>query len=499
MSTKVSGTDIAKRADMRTILLPVLILSLIPSVALGTPEPSVEKAPLIFAQGEQRLLTIQDLSRYSLGSPVVRSLPLKKGDQSSLLLKAVSLGTGDLWVWKSDGSTEHRRIRVEKGLSELNPALASLEKALGQLQEAEVLLSAQGATLRGEIQTSAEAGRIAWLRDSFPKEVLDTTTLAPELMARADRSLEDWIKGSPFSEKVRTERIGTDLWLRGSLENDRERQAVERRARALFSGIRLDLATLPDDAPTVHFKVFLLELKKTRFQSLGLGWPAFQESALRVTTNGIQDLIQLDLTLNALQNDGSVRILSNPEIAVRAPGEAELFSGGELPIQNRSQYYSDTTWKNFGLMLKLKVAQTTGTKVRLDIFTEVSHLDPNLANENKIPGLQSNRMKTQVDARYGRPLFLSGLLQQNMRDSVRGLPYLKDIPILGKLFGSSDYLEERSELVAILLPATAPPDAPMDRFELHVPRGPLPMPRNWVGIEEERALRASPGFPWNAL
>ncbi len=118
---------------------------------------------------------------------------------------------------------------------------------------------------------------------------------------------------------------------------------------------------------------------------------------------------------------------------------------------------------------------------------------------DQVPGIQANRMKTQVDARFGVPLLLSGLLQQGMREQARGLPLLRQIPILGRLFGSEDYLNEQSELVAILLPASGPPSSPMARITQHVPRGPSPMPRQWISPSEERSLKQSEEWPWNAL
>jgi pilus assembly protein CpaC len=151
-------------------------------------------------------------------------------------------------------------------------------------------------------------------------------------------------------------------------------------------------------------------------------------------------------------------VLSKPELVVRAPGEAELFAGGELPIQTHTQYNTQVTWKNFGLSLKLKVDQMAGNKIRLDIATEISHLDPALTSDS-IPGLQANRMKTQVDAVFGRPLMLSGLLQDKIREEARGLPFLRNIPVLGALFGSEEFLKDRSELVVILLPTTSPPES----------------------------------------
>jgi type II secretory pathway component GspD/PulD (secretin) len=108
-------------------------------------------------------------------------------------------------------------------------------------------------------------------------------------------------------------------------------------------------------------------------------------------------------------------------------------------------------------------------------------------------------MKTQIDARYGKPLLLSGLLQQNVRRQVKGLPLLKDIPILGALFGSEDYLNDRSELVAILVPSRDVPEAPLEKLARAFPTGDLPPRRELSDPKTERELKNDPNYPWNAL
>ncbi|MCM2277284.1 MAG: type II and III secretion system protein [Oligoflexia bacterium] len=453
----------------------------------------LEKAPLLLGQGEQRLLKLPGLSRYSVGSSTIRIHPL---GTDQLLVKGVSPGNSDLWIWKLDGNAEHRPIRVEKlAAGELKPGLA---KALGALEEAQVQLTGSGVVLRGVIQSAEELARILALAESFPGELRDETEPSSRLLAAGEEKLSRWLAQSRLTDKLRLERRQGSLALVGAIERTGEKSALRRKARALFPAVVLELETLPDDSPTVHFKVFLLELKRDRMHSLGLSWPAIQEGAFRVTSTGIADLLQLDLALQALEGEGSLKILSNPELVVRAPGEAELFSGGELPIQNQGRFHASVTWKNFGLMLKLKVTHTTATRVRLDISTEVSHLDPSIAS-NAVPGIQANRLRTQVDARYGSPLLLSGLLQQGTRKSARGLPLLRQLPVLGALFGSEEYLNEKSELVAVLQPSLAPPPPPMHRLESTGPRGPVPAPRNWLTPAQERELRADPSFPWNVL
>jgi Flp pilus assembly secretin CpaC len=243
-------------------------------------------------------------------------------------------------------------------------------------------------------------------------------------------------------------------------------------ARSLYPLIELYLDSLPDDSPTLYFKVQLLEMKKSRLQRLGVSWPdALSTSSFTTHLSGIRSPSELEFTLHALELEGSLRVLSRPEIAVRTPGEAELFAGGELPLRVRSRFGEQVQWKRFGLTLQLKAAARAGPRVRLEITTEVSHLDESIA-VGEVPGLQTNRLKTQVDAEIERPLMLSGLLQEGIRSQAKGLPALRKIPVLGSLFGSEDFMNDRSELVAVLIPYDRPP-TPVELPEtLHPPNVP---------------------------
>lgn len=444
---------------------------------------ALERPPLSLGLGEQRILAVPGLSRYSVGGPAVRATSLKEvveaGSAPRILVKGVSPGTADLWIWKQDGSSEHRLIQVSKSGA---PRIAQVElaPALSLLEEVEVIpLGKGGVLLRGDIRTLEESARIAALARGFPQEVKDETRLLPHVLKEGRERLEAWLEASKNTGRITVEEAHQTLWVRGAIPKASERQALERQIRALFPKAEIELEALPDSSPTVHFRVFLLEIQKSRLGTLGLQWPGLIENAFRISSTGVDSALALDLTLQALENDGSARILSKPELVVRAPGEAELFAGGELPIRTNNRYSAQVLWKSFGLTLRLKVTHSAGNQVRLDISTEVSQLDSTIA-QGEIPGIQANRMRTQVDARYGTPLFLSGLLQEGIREQARGLPGLKRIPVLGKLFGSDSYLNHRSELVAILLPNKTLPPPPMKRMgeperpEPGTPAVPLP-------------------------
>ncbi len=457
-----------------------------------------QRAPWLLAPGEQRRLRLPGLTRYSQGGGSIKIMPLSKvlQVQDELLIKAVSPGHADLWLWSKSGPPERQPIEVAKATA---PALApALARAVSQLEEAEVLLSGEGIVVRGEVRSVREAARIGALVRGFPQGVRDETEPTEALLDEQQTQLTEWIRKAGLGDQLRVDRQGPLLGVIGSLPKAADRERADRALRALSPWVTLEIKALPDDSPVIHFQVFLLELRKTRLGSLGLTWPASQEAAFRLTSGGLRQAVDLPVTLKALESEGSARVLSNPELAVRAPGEAELFAGGELPIRTTSQYSSQVSWRNFGLLLKLKVAQATATQARLEIQTEVSHLDPDLDRDD-LPGIQANRIHTQVDAEFGRPLFLSGMLQQDLRRQAKGLPFLRRIPVLGLLFGSEDYLNDRSELVAVLLPQARPPRPPMERFHRITARGKAPAPRNWIDPRDEQKLRAQADYPWNAF
>lgn len=444
--------------------LPLAILTCFISMLAHASDP-IERPPLFLQVGEQRRIEVPGLARYSLGSDAVRVLAPQASPGAgtdTLLIKAVRPGAGDLWVWNLDGTSERRPIQVTRADGEAKPP--ALLEALGQLQECEVIYTGQSVTLRGEIRSLRESARLASLSVAFPELTRDETSLSEALLEDGYSALDRWqakrLRASPGATRLELSIEGHRLLARGTVADPAERKRLEQEVRAIFPAAALALESLPDPAPTIHFKVFLLELKRSRFGALGLRWPSelgtMQASGLR---GAPFTKMPIELLIQALEGDGALRVLSNPELVVRAPGEAELFSGGELPIRSTGQYHSNLAWKNYGLTLKLNVTHATAEEARLEIFTEVSHLDTETALSD-VPGIQANRMKTQVDARFGTPLLLSGLLQEGTRKQARGLPLLQRIPVLGSLFGSQDYLNERSELVAVLLPSRSPPDPP---------------------------------------
>ena len=452
---------------------------------------SVERAPYYLQVGEQRLISYESLYKYSVSGKAVRYTRIRK--RNALLLKAQKPGIATLTVFTSPSESETRTLKVVQN-KKLKRAPALLQ-ALNALKETEVIDQGDRFVLRGEVRTPAEASAIQSIAEHFPTAIDDETEIDPEWLTRSQAALAEALKPYPTLQIQSAEgRISVV----GGLPHRSLVQAVTRRIRRIQPLTTIEIQTISDQNPTLSFKVFLLEMKKEVLSRIGVEWPEKVAATLQFSPTSLLSPASIDLSIHALSEKGLARVLSSPELVVRAPGQAELFAGGELPIRQRSKYNDNVLWKNVGLSLKLDVKEFGGNKVRLNIETQMNHVDASLEND-EIPGIQTNRMKTTVDATLGKPILLSGLLQEDDRKSSKGLPMLSHLPILGALFGSQDYQNDRSELVVILLPHRDPPPNPLRRISSDLPKGYLPLSRNSMTAEETEALKRDPHYPWNAF
>ncbi len=466
---------------MKSALMLLFLTSGNPPLARGA--PSLEGAPIYLEPGEQRSLGIPDLRRFSVSGDSIRYHRIAGSDR--LLIKAVKNGISTLFVETSPGLPRTHTIRVESPKTPLLPP--ELLRALNRLTDTEVVHAGRFLVLRGSVREKEEAESIRLLRETFPSWIVDQTRIEETWLRAGTEELRHLLEHYPGLRLQSGEGL---IQIDGTVPDEVGREILSRKIRQIQPLTRILLATGKESEPTLYFKVFLLETRKDLNGSSGTEWPAL--------FNTRAPLLPLDLTLRALSEQGRVRILSSPEITVKSPGKAELFAGGEIPIRQRIRFNETVQWKNVGLSLKLEVLEFQGTRVRIRVETEMSHLAGEL-DHDQIPGLKSNRIRTEIDGTLDRPVLLSGLLQEDFRETARGLPGLVSLPFIGRLFGSSDYLERKSELHAVLLPRKAPPPSPLRSVDPGTPDGWIPPPRNRIPAEELERLKNEPEYPWNLL
>lgn len=205
-----------------------------------------------------------------------------------------------------------------------------------------------------------------------------------------------------------------------------------------------------DVAPTIKVQITVAEIKKDLFIKYGLRWPSSYSAKILPTNEVLRD--ELPFNLTALEGQGMGKILASPNIICRSGKEAEFLAGGEFPIKIMNYKIQDIVWKRFGILLRVKPKADSAGRISLSIETEVSTVDDSRKVDD-IPGILTNRVSSHFDLTKPQTIALSGLLKNESGKSSEGLPFLSRLPILGALFSSKDFKENRSELVIFVRPS----------------------------------------------
>jgi pilus assembly protein CpaC len=179
--------------------------------------------------------------------------------------------------------------------------------------------------------------------------------------------------------------------------------------------------------------------------------------------------------LRALQTEGAVRQLAEPNIIAMDGQEASFLAGGEFPIpvvqSDGTRTGVTIVFKEYGVRLSFKPTIVDEDHIRLELAPEVSTID--FANGVKfdgfvVPGLSTRRAKTSVELRDGQSFALAGLLDNREIKSLSEVPVISQIPILGNLFKSKSFQKNETELMFII---TAQLVKPMNRDDVPKLRG----------------------------
>jgi pilus assembly protein CpaC len=168
-------------------------------------------------------------------------------------------------------------------------------------------------------------------------------------------------------------------------------------------------------------------------------------------------------TLRALERDGLVRTLAEPNLTAISGETARFLAGGEYPIPVVDSVGKlSVTFKEFGIGVTFTPVVMSEGRINLKIETEVSELTDNGAvvlSGIAIPALKKRKANSTVELPSGGTLAMAGLLSDDTRKNIDGFPGLKDVPMLGTLFRSQDYIKRESELVVLVTPYMVRPTA----------------------------------------
>jgi general secretion pathway protein D len=169
-------------------------------------------------------------------------------------------------------------------------------------------------------------------------------------------------------------------------------------------------------------------------------------------------------TLQALQAVTTVHVLSSPELMVLDNQPASLQVGALVPYLTQQQQSTLTSsllgneivnsiaYQPTGVILQVTPRVNSDGLVTMDVAQEVSSVDSSTSNSIGSPTFDDRVVKSRVVVQDGQTLGLAGLISDSISRGNSGIPYLKDVPILGLLFGTQTNTRARTELLVLITP-----------------------------------------------
>jgi pilus assembly protein CpaC len=185
--------------------------------------------------------------------------------------------------------------------------------------------------------------------------------------------------------------------------------------------------------------------------------------------------LNLGAAIKALQNEGLLQILAEPNLVTTNGKEASFLVGGEFPVPvlqgGANAGAISVQFREFGIRLSFLPVITSHGTIKLHVRPEVSTID--LANGVvfsgfTIPALASRRVETDIELGEGQSFVIAGLLDDRVTENMARIPGLSHLPILGALFKSKLENKAKTELVIMVTPETMAPWAPNDSVPIPV-------------------------------
>jgi pilus assembly protein CpaC len=225
----------------------------------------------------------------------------------------------------------------------------------------------------------------------------------------------------------------------------------------------------------INIRVRFAEVSREDVQNLGIG----SSGGIEFGGGGKQ----VDALVGALQRNGMLTILAEPNLTASTGRPASFLAGGEVPIPTPANQAGQigVQYKPFGVSLEFTPTLIGRNRIALRVRPEVSSLSKFgavQANGIDLPSLMVRRADTTVEVASGQTFAIAGLFQRQMSLDYERTPEIADLPILGSLFRSARYRRDETELVILITPQHVKPvrdrglATPLDRPAPPPPPGP---------------------------
>ncbi len=228
----------------------------------------------------------------------------------------------------------------------------------------------------------------------------------------------------------------------------------------------------------VSLRVTITEIRRDIVKQLGINMAGSNGRSSFETTNpftvngGIQSATEatlgwvtggwnLSATLQAFERQGVAHTLAEPTVTAVSGESAKFLAGGTIPILNGETCSGGVctpaiVQQPYGVSLNFTPVVLSQSRIQLRIATEVTDVDTShtfeVSGTSGIPGFRTRKNETTVELPSGGSIASAGLISTQTQQAINGVPGLMNVPILGSLFRSRDFLKEETELLIIVTP-----------------------------------------------
>lgn len=317
-------------------------------------------------------------------------------------------------------------------------------------------------------------------------------------VAGNDRGMSSAIQDAIGYPKVHVQMIENRVMLRGKVENQYEHD-IALKIAGLYTGGDgsgvIDLLEM-EHPSQIRLEAQIIEINSDYTKNLGIQYwsqtPGSNSNSgsssdnpnnnITVGTAGLfyggedfsssrkhggwlgSHVANVNVTLQALINEGKARILSRPSITTMSGKTANILIGGRIPIPvSDGNGNVSIDWHEYGVKLNIEPVVDSEDKITSKVHAEVSTLDYSHGvkiDSFSVPGIATREAESEVNVRSGMTMAIGGLINSEDAKIVSKIPLLGDIPIIGRFFRHTSNTRDKRELIILITPTLVADDTP---------------------------------------
>ena len=329
--------------------------------------------------------------------------------------------------------------------------------------------------------------------DAHDNIILQGTVNVSHNLSRLNRALSEMEPGT----KISATSADNAIVLKGKVDSPVMSEKLQRLASGFLSSDKQQVINMMDTSAgdQVMLKVRVVELQRSELKRFGINWESVLNAGNFVfglgqgrdfigntldasgnpntfdrSSSGDNSILagfrsgstSLNTMIDALESDGLVSVLAEPNLTTRSGQTASFLAGGEIPIPVQGENNAiSIDYRQFGVSLQFTPIVLSKDKISLTVLPEVSALSEDnrvtTTSGVSVPSITTRRASTTVDLGSGQTFAVAGLLRSDQSNDISKFPFLGDVPVLGALFRSSSFQSNQTELVILVTPYIVKP------------------------------------------